>query len=74
MLAGIKEILIISTPDDLPRYNKLFGNGNMLGLKISYEKQIKPNGIAESFIIGKKFIGNSHVCLVLGDNIFMVTS
>ena len=70
MLAGIKEILIISTPKDLPRYNKLFGNGNMLGLKISYEKQIKPNGIAESFIIGKKFIGNSHVCLVLGDNIF----
>ena len=70
MLAGIKEILIISTPEDLPRYNKLFGNGNMLGLKISYEKQIKPNGIAESFIIGKKFIGNSHVCLVLGDNIF----
>ena len=70
MLAGIKEILIISTPEDLSRYNKLFGNGNMLGLKISYEKQIKPNGIAESFIIGKKFIGNSHVCLVLGDNIF----
>ena len=70
MLAGIKEILIISTPEDLPRYNKLFGNGNMLGLKISYEEQIKPNGIAESFIIGKKFIGNSHVCLVLGDNIF----
>ena len=70
MLAGIKEILIISTPEDLPRYKKLFGNGNMLGLKISYEKQIKPNGIAESFIIGKKFIGNSHVCLVLGDNIF----
>ena len=70
MLAGIKEILIISTPEDLPRYNKLFGNGDTLGLKISYEKQIKPNGIAESFIIGKKFIGNSHVCLVLGDNIF----
>ena len=70
MLAGIKEILIISTPEDLPRYKKLFGNGDTLGLKISYEKQIKPNGIAESFIIGKKFIGNSHVCLVLGDNIF----
>ena len=70
MMAGIKDILIISTPDDLPNFNRLFGNGNHIGLNISYAEQKKPNGIAEAFIIGEKFIGNDNVCLILGDNIF----
>ena len=68
--AGIKDILIISTKDDLPKFNNLLGDGTNLGIKISYEFQIKPGGIAESFIIGKDFIGNDNVCLILGDNIF----
>ncbi len=70
MLSGIKEILIISTPNDLPFYKKLLGNGSNLGLKLFYKEQIKPNGIPQAFIIGEKFIGNHDVCLILGDNIF----
>ena len=70
MLAGIKEILIISTPDDLPNFKRLFNDGSSLGLKISYARQDNPNGIAEAFLIGKEFIGKSNVCLILGDNIF----
>ncbi|MBN1694053.1 glucose-1-phosphate thymidylyltransferase RfbA [candidate division WOR-3 bacterium] len=70
MLAGINEILIISTPKDLERYRALFGDGSSLGLRFSYEEQPEPNGIAEAFIIGEKFIGADNVCLVLGDNIF----
>ena len=70
MLSGIKDILIISTPDDLPNFKRLFENGNHIGLNISYAKQSKPNGIAEAFIIGEKFIGKDNVCLILGDNIF----
>ena len=70
MLAGIKEILIISTPNDLPNFKKLLGSGDNLGLKFSYIEQKFPNGLAEAFILGKKFIGNDDVALVLGDNIF----
>ncbi len=70
MLAGIKDILIISTPSDLPNFKKLFGNGNQLGLNISYKEQASPDGLAQAFLIGEEFIGNSKVCLVLGDNIF----
>ena len=70
MLAGIKEVLIISTPEDLPNFKRLLSNGSQLGMNFSYEKQIKPNGIAEAFIIGEKFIGNDSVCLILGDNMF----
>ncbi len=70
MLAGITEILIISTPEDLPRFKDLFGSGAQLGLSFSYVEQPKPEGIAQAFILGKEFIGNDSVCLVLGDNIF----
>lgn len=70
MLSGIKDILIISTNEDIPKFKKLLGTGNKLGVKISYEIQKKPNGIAESFIIGEDFIGNDNVSLILGDNIF----
>lgn len=70
MLAGIREILIISNAETIPLYQKLFEDGSHLGLKISYEIQTAPNGIAESFIIGEKFIGSDHVSLILGDNIF----
>ncbi|MEJ2307370.1 MAG: glucose-1-phosphate thymidylyltransferase RfbA, partial [candidate division WOR-3 bacterium] len=70
MLTGINEILIISTPKDLERYRELFNDGSELGLRFSYEKQPRPNGIAEAFIIGERFIGSENVCLILGDNIF----
>ena len=70
MLAGIREILVISTPDDIHLYKKLLGNGNQLGLEISYEVQPSPDGLAQAFIIGENFIGNETTCLVLGDNIF----
>lgn len=70
MLAGIKEILIISTPRDLPMYQELLGTGEQIGMKFSYIVQEKPNGLAEAFILGEDFIGNDNVALVLGDNIF----
>ncbi|MEW6088271.1 MAG: glucose-1-phosphate thymidylyltransferase RfbA [bacterium] len=70
MLAGIREILIISTPQDLPRFKEIFRDGSQLGLKFSYKEQLNPNGLAEAFILGEEFIGKSSVCLVLGDNIF----
>ncbi|NVE09253.1 glucose-1-phosphate thymidylyltransferase RfbA [Enterococcus faecium] len=70
MLAGIKEILIISTPQDTPRFKELFGNGNDLGLQIEYAVQESPDGLAQAFIIGEEFIGDDSVCLVLGDNIY----
>ena len=70
MLAGIKEILIITSPSDVVNFELLFGDGHNLGLNITYATQEKPRGIAEAFIIGEKFIGNQSVCLMLGDNIF----
>jgi len=70
MLAGIRDILIISTPVDLPRFKDIFGEGTDLGLRFSYAEQPKPNGLAEAFLIGEEFIGRDAVCLVLGDNIF----
>lgn len=70
MLAGIHEILIISTPRDLPRIRELLGDGKELGLSLSYKEQPSPDGIAQAFLLGEQFIGNSSVCLILGDNIF----
>ena len=70
MLAGIKDILIISTPEDTPRFEQLLKNGKQWGLKLSYKEQEKPEGIAQAFIIGRKFVGRDSVALVLGDNVF----
>ncbi|UIP25116.1 glucose-1-phosphate thymidylyltransferase RfbA [Acinetobacter towneri] len=70
MLAGIKEVLIISTPEDLPNFQKLLGTGEEIGLKLSYKVQPSPDGLAQAFILGEEFIGDDNVCLVLGDNIF----
>jgi len=70
MLAGIKEVLIISTPEDLPNFQKLLGTGEEIGLKLSYKVQPSPDGLAQAFILGEEFIGDDNVCLVVGDNIF----
>lgn len=70
MLAGIKDILIISTPEDISDYEKLLGDGSNLGLKFTYKIQEKPRGLADAFILGEEFIGNDNVCLILGDNVF----
>ena len=70
MLAGIRDILIISTPVDLPRFRDLLGSGEQLGLRLDYQEQIRPDGIAQAFVLGKKFINNEPAALVLGDNIF----
>ena len=70
MLAGIRDVLVISTPDDLPMFERLLGDGSSLGMKFSYKVQETPNGLAQAFVIGEEFIGGDDVCLVLGDNIF----
>jgi glucose-1-phosphate thymidylyltransferase len=70
MLAGIREVLIISTPTDLPRFEQLLGDGSEIGMKFSYIVQPSPDGLAQAFILGEEFIGNDDICLVLGDNIF----
>lgn len=70
MIAGIREILIISTPEDTPKFMELFGNGSSLGLKLDYKIQPKPEGLAQAFILGESFLDNQSVCMILGDNIF----
>ncbi|MFA5519360.1 MAG: sugar phosphate nucleotidyltransferase, partial [Spirochaetota bacterium] len=70
MLAGIRDILIISTPEDTPKMKELLGTGESLGISLTYAVQEKPRGLADAFIVGKEFIGKDNVCLVLGDNIF----
>ena len=70
MLAGIKDVLIISTPDDTPKYKSLLGDGSKLGMNFSYKIQPSPDGLAQAFILGEKFIDNEDVCLILGDNVF----
>ena len=70
MMAGIREVLIISTPQDLPSFRRLMGSGEELGMRFEYSEQAQPNGLAEAFIIGRDFVGDDSVCLVLGDNIF----
>lgn len=74
LLASIREILIISTPDDLPVYEKLLGDGSRIGVKFTYKVQETPRGLADAFILGEKFIGNDSVCLILGDNVFYGSS
>ena len=70
MLAGIRDILIISTPEDTPKYEAVLGNGNQLGISLAYEIQETPGGIAQAFLVGERFIGSEKVCLILGDNVF----
>lgn len=70
LLAGIRDILIISTPEDLPNYEKLLGSGKRIGVKFSYKIQEEPRGLADAFILGEEFIGDDNVCLILGDNVF----
>ena len=70
MLAGIRDVLIISTPRDLPRIEELFGDGSQIGMRFAYKEQAQPNGIAQAFVLGEQFLNGSAVCLILGDNIF----
>ena len=72
LYAGINDVLIISTPSDLPLFKKLLGDGSSLGCKLTYKEQVTPNGLAQAFVIGEDFIGNDKVCLILGDNIFQM--
>lgn len=74
LLAGIREILVISTPDDLPMYKKLLGDGSRLGISLTYKVQERPRGLADAFIVGEEFVGNDSVCLILGDNVFYGTN
>jgi len=70
MLAGLREILLISTPEDLPRFEQLLGDGAQFGIRLSYKVQPKPNGLAEAFLLGEEFLAGDSACLILGDNIF----